>query len=130
MSTKYKYHWLFAAVLFFAIAVGLSWNLARAYVLGYWSDILSTQFDTMIYFGAAGVAIVLTVICLNRSSPLDLLNYIARLERENRALRRAVKIFRDNPQGAMDRKLAHRIIDRMGEGENIIVKPIAIKRDA
>jgi hypothetical protein len=129
-GTKYRYHWLFGAAIFFVVCAGLSWNLARAYTLGYWRDILNTQFDTAIYFGAAGLSLIMTLVCLNNSEPLDLLNYITRLEQENRQLRKAIKIYRDNPSGAIERNLAGRILDKIGDGENVVVRSIGARKDA
>ena len=129
-GTKYRYHWLFGAAAFFVVCCGLTWTLARAYTLGYWRDILDTQFDTVLYFGAAGVSLIMTLVCLNFAEPLDLLNYISRLERERAALRKALKIYRDNPQGAIDRGLAARILEKSGDGENIVVRHIGARQDA
>ena len=112
--TRYRYHWLFSAAVFFFIAVGLGWNLARAYIMGYWGDILTTQYDTAIYFGAVGLALIFVVICVNYASPMDLLNKLARLERERAGVRRILRHYRDNPSSAIELDLAGAALRRMG----------------
>lgn len=115
-------------MVFFLVCAGLSWHMGRAYALGYWRDILESQFDITIYFGAVGVSLIMTVVCLNFASPLDTLNYISRLERQVMGMRKALKIYRDNPDGAVERDLAGRILTRMGDGDNVVVRHIGRKQ--
>ena len=111
MKNRYSVYWFFGALVFFFLGALFAYQLAEAWVNGYKG---SSPFDVRLLWLAVGVCLVLTVVCLACSQPLDLHNYCTRLERTVRGLKGALECYESNSEWADRHHLAKKALDKCG----------------
>lgn len=128
MKNRYSVYWFFGALVFFFLGAVFTYNIAQLYHYGLEST--DVPFDVKFLWVAVGMCLVLMVICLNMSQPLDLHNYCTRLEREIKGLKKALECYDADCEHANRYNLAQRALDRCGRLHDVKIHYLDERREA
>ena len=116
MKNRYSIYWFFGALVFFFLGAVFTYQMAEMYQAGLQH---SSTFDVRLLWVAVGTCLVMTFVCLAFSQPLDLLNYISRLEKTVKGQRRCIESYERDAVGADRRHYAKDILDKNGRLHDI-----------
>jgi len=132
MRNRYSTYWFFGAIMFFVIGSIFTLSLSQLYLSGYAQNIRQGDmpFDINLLWVAVGMCLVMTVVCLNFSQPLDLHNYVSRLEREIKGLKKALECYDADCEHADKYRLAGKALDRCGRLADLKIHYLDERREA
>jgi len=126
MKNRYSIYWFFGALVFFFLGAVFAYNMAQLYHYG----LEGKAFNLALIWVALGFCAVMVLVCLAFSQPMDLLNYIDRLEKTVKCQRRCIESYEKDAVGADRRHYAKQILDKNGRLHDIKIHYIDKRKHA